>query len=141
MDSRALLLFRRVCSVSMLRFLVAGVLNTVVGYSIFAALIYLQLGEYLSLLFSTILGVIFNYLNFGKTVFYTNHNWLGFARFIGTYVFIYALNLGLLSFLTHACNFDAYIGQIICLPVNVLVSWFLLNKWVFKRDLSCQKER
>jgi putative flippase GtrA len=140
MNERGFLLFKRAWSIGVLRFLLAGMLNTIVGYSIFAALIYIHFSEYLSLLFSTILGVIFNYLNFGKTVFYANRDWLGFTRFIAIYFFIYVLNVGLLGFLTHACNFDAYIGQIICLPVNVLVSWFLLNKWVFKRDLSCQKE-
>jgi len=140
MDTFNLSFFKRLYSFKVLRFLLAGVVNTVVGYCIFAVLIYLQFGEYLALLFSTALGVIFNYLNFGKTVFYINRNWVRFARFISAYIFIYVLNVALLNFLIHGYEFDSYIGQIICLPINAVISWFLLNKWVFKRDLACQKE-
>jgi hypothetical protein len=38
----------------------------------------------------------------------------------------------LLSILTQEFNFNPYIGQVICIPPTVLISWLLMNYWVYK---------
>ena len=130
----------KLCSLKALRFIVAGGINTIFGYTVFAVLIYLGIEPTLALLASTVLGIIFNYLNFGKTVFNVRRNWFGFFRFLVVYVAIYFINAGLLILLTKGIGLTPYFGQLICLPLNVLVSWFLLNWWVYKKASTCQRE-
>ena len=53
-----------------IRFLGVGVLNTVFGYSVYAALIFAGLSYLIALFLSTIAGVVFNYFSFGRIVFF-----------------------------------------------------------------------
>ena len=51
------------------KFLVVGILNTAVGYGIFALLVWMKFGPSISLFLATVLGVLFNYLTTGRLVF------------------------------------------------------------------------
>jgi putative flippase GtrA len=117
-----------------LKFLVTGVLNTIFGYSVYAGLIYINRPYYIALFIATVSGVIFNYFSFGSIVFQTDNTWRIFGKFVAAYIVIYVANTLLLSMLTNSFHLNPYIGQAICIPLNVLASWLLMNLWVYKKD-------
>lgn len=119
-----------------LKFLGAGVLNTLFGYSLYALLSFIGLPYLIALLLATIMGVIFNYFSFGKMVFKVRGEWHMFGKFIAAYSVVYATNAVLLNMLTEQLHVSPYLGQIICIPLNVLTSWFLMNHWVYKKSIS-----
>lgn len=125
---------QKVINKKILKFLGAGVLNTLFGYSVFAVLIFSGIPYLLALLISTIVGVVFNYFSFGLIVFKGRDGWLGFARFISAYVLIYAVNATLLKIITVYFFLNPYFGQAICVPISVVLSWFLMNCWVYRND-------
>jgi putative flippase GtrA len=116
------------------KFLVAGVINTVFGYALYATLIYLGLSYIVALLISTILGIIFNFFSFARIAFKRNFDWYAFGKFIIAYFLIYVFNCALLIFLTQEFLLNPYIGQILCIPLSVILSWSLMNYWVYKKD-------
>ena len=111
-----------------------GVLNTVFGYSVYAGLIYINVPYFIALFIATVAGVIFNYFSFGSIVFKTDNTWLTFAKFVIAYAGIYAVNILFLDLLTRQFHLNPYLGQAICVPLNVFVSWLLMNFWVYKKD-------
>jgi len=117
-----------------IRFLVAGVLNTLFGYSAYAVLLFIGVSYTVALLLATIFGMVFNYFNFGKFVFYGHRNWLVFYKFAAVYAAVYAMNAAGLWALIKFLSLGPYVGQLIIVPPSVLLSWFLMNHWVFKRS-------
>lgn len=115
-----------------LRFLVVGLINTLVGYSIYAALLFVRTPYLLALILSTIAGVIFNYFSTGRLVFRSQAGWAGFFKFVAAYGVVYLANATVLTALIRLAGVNAYIAQIVCLPASVLLSWSLMNRWVFK---------
>ena len=113
-------------------FLLVGILNTIFGYSLFALFIYLGLYYPLAVLFSTILGVLFNFKTIGKLVFDSSDNGLIF-RFILVYVITYLLNIFFLWLFKWLGFENMYINGFVLLIPLAAVS-FLLNKFfVFRR--------
>ncbi len=115
------------------RFLTVGILNTLFGYAAYAVLLFAGFAYSVALLLATIVGVIFNYFNFGKFVFSGHRDWMAFCKFVAVYIVIYAVNAVGLRLLMQYFLLDPYVGQIICIPPSVLFSWLLMNYWVFKR--------
>jgi putative flippase GtrA len=87
----------------------------------------------LALLASTIFGVAFNYLSFGRLVFNQGTGWFAFGRFVAAYVFIYFVNSILLSQLINHLLVSPYMGQIICIPISIAISWVAMNYWVYRK--------
>jgi putative flippase GtrA len=114
------------------KFLFVGVLNTLVGYSLYALFIYFGLAYPLAVLFSTILGVLFNYLTIGKLVF--SHK--GESRlmpFVSVYLIVYVLNVyGLWQLEMLGFENKYMAGALLVVPLAALS--FVLNKfWVFNK--------
>jgi putative flippase GtrA len=108
-----------------IRFILVGGLNTIFGYSLFAFFIYLGLVYPVAVLFSTILGVLFNYKTIGKIVFSSTKNKL--MPFIFVYGFIYSLNVFFLWLFSILGLENMYIsGAIILAPLAVFS--YLMNK-------------
>jgi putative flippase GtrA len=116
------------------RFIGVGFLNTVVGYAIYGLLILLNVPYLTALLVATIVGVIFNYFSIGRLVFKSRGGMIVFAKFIAAYGVVYAINASSLDVLIKYFQFNPYIGQALCVPLSVLISWLLMNYWVFKND-------
>ncbi len=112
------------------RFLIVGVINTLFGYGIFAALVTAGLESALALALATTAGIIFNYFTTGKLVF-ANSGAAMLPRFVLAYVISYAANLAMLKGLEYA-GFDTLIAQALCLPPTVLLSFALLRWFVFR---------
>ena len=114
-------------------FLTAGIVNTIFGYAVYAVLLFVGTSYLIALLLATIAGVIFNYFSFGRFVFHRHSGWLVFCRFVVTYAAIYGFNAAGLTVLTRDFLVSPYIGQVICIPPSVLLSWLLMNYWVFRK--------
>lgn len=114
-----------------IRFIIIGVLNTLVGYLLYALFLLCGFSYGLALGLSTILGVIFNFKTIGTLVFKANDNSL-FLKFIAVYVITFSANLFLIGFLI-ARGLSAFVaGALIIVPLAAVS--FLLNKYfVFKR--------
>lgn len=114
-----------------IRFLIIGILNTIVGYLLYAFFLLCGFNYGLALGFSTILGVIFNFKTIGALVFKANDNSL-FLKFIVVYVITFSANLFLIGFLI-ARGLSAFLAGVVVIIPLAAVS-FLLNKYfVFKR--------
>ena len=115
------------------KFLTVGFINTIFGYSIYAILLFFDTPYSFALFISTFFGIIFNYFSFGRIVYCEKNNFAVFYRFVIAYSITFSINIIVLSTLTHYFIFSPYIGQIICIPINFILSWSLINYWVFKR--------
>jgi len=116
------------------RFIAVGLLNTVVGYAIYGILILLNVPYLAALLVSTIAGVIFNYFSIGRLVFKSRGGRVVFVKFIAAYGVVYCINAVALEILIKHFQFNPYIGQALCVPLSVIISWLLMNYWVYKKD-------
>jgi len=114
-----------------IKFILVGILNTIVGYSLFALFLFLNVHYSLAVLFSTILGVLFNFKTIGKLVFGSHDNRLIF-KFILVYIVIYLLNItGLWLFKINGFE-NMYINGLVLLVPLAIISFVLNKKYVFK---------
>jgi putative flippase GtrA len=120
------------CNQRIVKFLGVGVLNTLFGYGIYAGLVFINLPYLTALLMATLAGVTFNYFSFGRMVFKANVELLSMGKFIAAYAVVYAINATLLSMLTDGFHLSPYLAQVICIPPSVVVTWLLMNYWVYK---------
>ena len=111
-------------------------LNTVFGYSVFAALILVGLHYKYAVLIGTICGVLFNFKTIGLLVFKNNNNMLIF-RFVCVYIVTYFLTVGALRFVD-AINIGIdhktkilIAGAVLILPMAA-VSYSLNKLFVFR---------
>ena len=113
------------------RFILIGILNTIFGYGVYAALILTSVEYHVALTVSTILGVLFNFKTTGTIVFRNNKKRLIF-RFVVMYGIIYVLNQIVLTLLVRA-NINELVSQAIVLPVMVVLAFSMNRRFVFKR--------
>lgn len=111
------------------RFIFAGCINVAFSYSVFSSLIYFKFHYSFALLCSTVLGVIFSFLNFGNFVFYNPDKKL-ISRFIMVYVVLYFCNLLLLSWLLPIFK-NAYLTQALIIMPLACCSYRLNKDFVF----------
>jgi len=114
------------------KFLGVGVLNTLFGYGIYAGLVFIEIPLLAALFVATVLGVIFNYFSFGRMVFKAKGEWFVFGKFIVAYTVVYLINAVLLSILTEGGYLNAYFAQAVCILPSVLISWLMMNHWVYR---------
>jgi putative flippase GtrA len=117
-----------------LRFIAVGAVNTIFGYSVYAALVTIGIPFQAALLTATIVGAIFNCLAFGAYVFNTRSSLVVFVRFFLVYTGIYFLNALLLDSVLRWITSNVYLAQIFCLPVSIIFSWISMNFWVYKKS-------
>lgn len=116
------------------KFLCVGVLNTVVGYAIYAILILLKVPYLAALLIATVAGVTFNYFSIGRLVFKSRGGLIVIVKFIAAYAVVYLVNAAGLELSIKHLQLNPYLGQALCVPPSVLISWVLMNYWVYKND-------
>ena len=121
-----------------IRFILVGILNTIVGYGLFALFIYLGLHYSLAVLFSTILGVLFNFKSIGKLVFNSNNN-ERIYHFIGVYILLYLLNVSGLWGLSSIGMENMYVAGAILLAPLAIISFILNKNFVFNQEVDFEK--
>jgi putative flippase GtrA len=126
--------FNKLLDLKIIKFLIAGVLNTLFGYFIYAVLLVIKTPYLAALFVATVAGVVFNYFSFGRIVFNGLSGWLIYVKFFSAYTIIYSINAAFLGLLTEYFLFSPYIGQLLCIPIGVALSWLIMNYWVYKND-------
>ncbi|ADV47280.1 GtrA family protein [Nitratifractor salsuginis] len=108
------------------RFIAVGVLNTAVGYGLFAFFIFLGLHYALASLLATILGILFNFHTIGKIVFGC-HDYRLMVRFFAVYGITYLLSIAFLAVFDFL-GVNMYLAGALLLAPMAVIS-FLLNKY------------
>ncbi|MDA7964139.1 GtrA family protein [Ruegeria sp.] len=109
-------------------FVLVGLLNTLVGYLIYAALVFISIPPQPALALAFFLGVLWNFFTHAKLVFFDTPT--GLRRLPGyglCYVLIYVFNAICLDFALNA-NLSPYLAQALLAPVAAVLSFFLIGK-------------
>ncbi len=117
-----------------LRFLCIGVLNTAVGYFLYALFIYLGLHYVLACLLASCLGVFFNFHTIGTYVFMHTKNGL-LGRFLSVYLITYLLGIAIIKIGTFFSS-NLYLIGAAGLPVTAITGYILNKHMVFHRTFS-----
>lgn len=123
--------FKKIINNQFFRFIIISGVNTLFGLAVFSFFIFLGFHYTIAILFSTILGVLFNFQTISRLVFSIYNSSL-IVKFILVYCVVYLLNIAGVGILIYF-HISAYIaGAIMVVPIGV--SSFLLNKkLVFKK--------
>ena len=110
-------------------FIFIGVLNTIVGYLLYAFFIFINFHYSLAAFFATVLGILFNFQTFKRFVFKTKDASL--IKFYSVYIITYLQGITII-WLCKKMGFNDYIGGFVSIFPNAVLS-FLLNKlYVFR---------
>ena len=116
-------------AIQFVKFVFVGLLNTLFGYAVFAALIYAGVPAMPALVLTYVVGVLFNFVTTGRLVF--SRSRASLARFIAAYVVIYFFNLALFK-TVEAFGAGALVSQAVCLPIVAVFSFLLFKFQVFR---------
>ena len=111
------------------RFLVAGVINTLFGFVVYSISIMAGMEVWLALLAGMLSGTLFNFLTTGAYVF-RELSIARFPRFVICYLLIYFINFMLLDLLSLWLNNKIVSQAIVTFPL-ALLSYFLMARFVF----------
>lgn len=115
------------------RFGVVGVMNTLVGYGIFAALIHVHVAFYLACWLATMCGVLFNFKSIGALVFRNTDNSL-IWRFIAVYSCLFIINVILLA-IGKLFISNMYLNGAACTLICAILAYIFNSRWVFREEL------
>lgn len=115
-----------------IRFVLIGILNTIFGVGLYCFFIYLGISYSVAVLFSTVLGVLFNFKTIGVFVFKNGDNRLIF-RFLTVYSALYFVNIALIHLFIKLIELNEYIAGIVVTPIVAIVSFILQKHFVFKK--------
>lgn len=124
--------------IRLLKYIGTGIINTLFGYGFYALLLYYEMIPSYALLIATVMGLIFNYQTNKHYVF--NDFRGNFFRFCLSYAVIYIFNLMLLNGALYFLTSSAYFAQILCLPPTVIIGYFILKNFSFKKEFAHGKE-
>lgn len=125
-------------SSSFVRFILAGGLNTLFGFGIYAAAILGGAAVWLALLFGVLAGIVFNFFTIGGYAF-RQLSAGRFPRFVICYLLIYGINLGLIKFLSQWVQ-GAIVIQFVLLFPMAATSYLLMRSFVFSAPQSALQE-
>ncbi len=115
------------------KFIGVGLINTVVGYAIYVTLIIFNVPYLAALLTATVAGVTFNYFSIGRLVFKSRGGLGIFGKFVAAYGAVYLVNAVGLEVSIKYFQLGPFLGQALCIPPSVMLSWLLMNYWVYKQ--------
>lgn len=126
----------KVIRVQMFRFVAVGLLNTIVGFSIYYILLrYLDLNYTISLLIAHIVGVIHSYLWNKNWTFGVKHNSITtLIRFLVVYTFMFVINYLLLAVFVEVLDYNKIWAQAISLLLTTMISFIGQRYWSFKTN-------
>lgn len=111
-----------------LSFLLAGGVNTLAGYALYGTLVLIGLVPHVAVIFSTIGGILFNFLTTG-TVFQSRHPRL-LPRFVAVYGAMLLINILLLDLLLRA-GIGPFVGQGIAVAIIAPLNFLAMRRFVF----------
>lgn len=114
-----------------LKFILVGILNTVIGYGVFFILSYFFY-YIIALIIAHIIGVTNSFVWNKYWTFGTRKNYLReFIKFNLVYLLVLLANIAILGFLVDYLKFDPRLCQMIVLPVVTIISYFGHRSWSF----------
>lgn len=113
-----------------LRFILVGVLNTAVGYLLFAIFILAGAPKLWAVIGATAIGALFNFRSIGHLVFARSELHL-LPRFLGVYAGQCAVNALALELLARV-GFTPLVGQAILVPFLAAGVYFAMQAFVFR---------
>jgi putative flippase GtrA len=113
------------------RFGVAGIINTIFGFAVYAGLVTAGLPPGVALLFATVAGVFFNFVSFGRLAF-RRLEAKRLPRFLAAYAVIYVANLALLESVRRLTPLGPIVAQLACLAVIAPAAFLVLKTRVFQ---------
>lgn len=116
-----------------LRFIVAGVLNTFFGYAVYSLAIILGAAAWMALLTGMLLGTIFNFFTTGGYAF-RQLSKERYPRFVACYLLVYGVNLLLIEALSLWISNKLVSQALLLLPLAVL-SYVLMSRLVFVKHV------
>lgn len=114
-----------------LKFSLVGLLNTAFSYGLYAVLVYAGLAVPLASLMSLLAGILFSFTTQSSLVF-KQAGWATFLRYVLAWAFLYAFNQALVQG-GIALGLNAYAAGAVAIAPTVLVSFFVLDRFVFHR--------
>lgn len=111
------------------RYYVAGVLNLLFGYLLFAALVWLGLEVFTAQAVGYVLGVIFNYVTYSRIAFSGQAG--GKVSFVASYVVNYLISVAALWLALKVFPSPYVAGLVVTIAVS-LVNYLVLKRWVFR---------
>ena len=118
--------------IQFVKFLFVGGLNTVFGYCMFSLFIFLKCHYALATLFSTVLGILFNFKTTGVLVFKNHDNKL-LIKFFAVYTLLYFIGIGELKLMSSLGFNNMYLNYAIFILPNAMLSFILMKKTVFNK--------
>lgn len=128
-------LIKKLFTKTFIKFVLTGVLNTAVGYLLYAAAFYITGNKPVSLAVDYVLSIFFNFKTYSVLVF-NSHDNRKIYSFVGVYIFVYFLNWAILSLICNVFKLNAYFGQAIALTIVPVVLFFLMGHFVFHTNKS-----
>ena len=114
------------------KFVAIGVLNTAVGYAIYATLVLLGLFEQVALAIAFSIGVAWNYLTHARLVF-DYHGANRFPVYAAAYILIYLSNAIGLHWLTGA-GYSPLFAQALIAPAAAVMSFVFISRILTKNS-------
>jgi len=119
-----------IISFEVIRFLIVGVANTLVGYLLFVGFYFLFDVEIVALFFAYVLGILFNYKTYSKYVFISRDRQV-FVNFVFIYVSIFIFNSLMLDYFISEFMLTPYIAQFVSITIVIPTLYVLNKKYVF----------
>ena len=123
------MVLRQLLAMRFVRFLGVGVLNTAIGYALFAAFVLAGAPMLAAVAASTALGALFNFGSIGVLVFASKDMTL-LPRFLAVYVGQCAVNALLLAGLARL-GLGPLLAQLLLLPLLASGTYLTMRHWVF----------
>jgi putative flippase GtrA len=120
---------RDVLNQQLLRFLLVGLLNTAVGYGLFAGFVWAGLPYPVAIALATLLGIAFNFQSTGRLVF-GGANLARLWRFAAVYGVVYLINVGAVAALLQV-GLNVYLANGLLILPLALIAFVLQRKFVF----------
>ena len=132
---------KKIFSYQPIRFLFVGGLNTIVGYGVYALLIYIGVNYLVANTISTVIGIVHSYLwNRFFTFKSKNKALKEITKFISVYAVSYLIGMCTLFIFKDKLNISAYIAGLINLVITTLISYFGHKYYSFKKEDNTDKK-
>jgi len=115
-----------------LRYYSVGIVNTIVGYGLYAALVSFWGNVYFAQIISHICGALFNFYMFKWHVFRGARP--STPRYILSYAGNYVLSVSMLFIVSHFVQ-SKYLLGLVCILATSAFNYFILKRFVFRRDV------
>jgi putative flippase GtrA len=113
----------------LLRYYGAGLVNTLVGYGLYAGFVALGFNIYVAQALGHVMGMTFNYFSYSRYAFRDEVG--SKARFVASYAVNYVLGVTSL-FISVRFIANPYLAGLLATLVVSLLNYFILSRYVFR---------